>query len=450
MTASPTTPAAERWLVLSYWANIDGMACSQHLDDRLPHLQRLDVEPEVITSICGPRPTGWGRLWHRVPSVTASGFQFEVRQITRPLRAPWRRIVWLVLRLPIMPLYALEKHTTRIDPTFWWCLPAALAGLWLTRRRKPDLIYSTGGAMSAHAAAAFIARLRRLPWIAEMQDPIVYQGLRRGPVARRMARYVERVVHSRATGVVYVTSTAARRALERTPSRVPCAVIRPGAEPAPLPDLPARSECMEIVHIGTLARRRNPGTLLEALARLTARRPSLRRELRVSLIGNLSQEVRRMAGAFPHPEMVRLTGKLSRSQARAALTDANLLLVIQHTGTVSQETIPSKTYEYLVSGRPVLGLTFRNPELAQLLRRAGHDCVEVDDVEAVERALEAAHARWKEGRLSAAPCLCYTPSGAAQELLTWSRRLAGRCPPAGGQRAAGGGAVAARRGRPGW
>jgi len=166
----------EHWLVLSYWANVDGMACSHHIDDRLKHLRRLGVEPEVITGTCGPRPRGWAGRWHRVPSVTATGYQFEVRQLTRPMRKPWRRLVRLLLTLPVLPLYSMEKHVARLHSTFGWCISAAAVGVWATRNERHGLIYSTGGEMSAHVAAALVARVRRLPWVAEMQDPIVYQG----------------------------------------------------------------------------------------------------------------------------------------------------------------------------------------------------------------------------------------------------------------------------------
>jgi len=279
--------------------------------------------------------------------------------------------------------------------------------------------------MSAHAAAAVIARVRRLPWIAEMQDPIVYQGFGRSYLSRWVARLVERVVHERATGVVYVTEAAAGRARRRTGGRARCAVIRPGAEPSGVAGRLKRTDCMEIIHVGTLAGKRNPGTLLEALGRLAARRPSVRREVRVSLVGTLCQRCRRMVREFPHPEMVRASGKVSREAALEEAGRADLLVVIQHQGSVSEETLPSKTYDYLVSGRSVLGLAYRNEELARILRDAGHECAEVDDVAGIEGALERAYERWREGRLEAEPCLRYTVEGAARELVAWSRRIRG-------------------------
>jgi len=421
----------EHWLVLSYWANVDGMACSHHIDDRLKHLARLGVEAEVITGTCGPRPGGWGRRWHRVPSVTATGFQFEVRQLTRPLPKPWRRIARLLLTLPVLPLYSVEKHVARLHSTFWWCISAAAAGLWSTRNGRHELIYSTGGEMSAHVAAALVARVRRLPWIAEMQDPIVYQGFGRSSFSRYLARRAERLVHSEAAAVVYVTETAAHRAKLRTKGQARCLVIRPGADVRARPRHPQRNEHMEVVHMGTLAGKRHPGALLEALGRLAARRPSIVQQIRLSLVGNVDRHCRAMVKRYRHAEVVRLTGKVSRREAMRLASSADLLLIVQHEGPVSEETIPSKTYEYLMSGKVILGLTFRNGELAELLRERGHYTAEADDVAGIEAALEQTHERWREGRLQMEPCRDYTVEKATEQLVGYARGLCGGRVPAG-------------------
>ena len=415
----------EHWLVLSYWANVDGMACSHHIDDRLKHLARLGVEAEVITGTCGPRPGGWGRRWHRVPSVTATGYQFEVRQLTRRLRKPWRRLVRLLLTLPVLPLYSMEKHVARLHSTFWWCISAAAAGLWSTRNGRHELIYSTGGEMSAHVAAALVARVRRLPWIAEMQDPIVYQGFGRSSFSRYVARRVERLVHSEAAAVVYVTETAAHRAKLRTNGRARCLVIRPGAEPLSRLGARERGSKMQVMHVGTLRRDRQAETLLEALRRLAVRLPEARDEIKVSLIGRMDGPTRRAMERFPWPNMVTIVGEVGRDLAHAETMEADLLLLIQHNSPVSAETIPSKLCEYLLSGRPVLGLIHHNPELEALLVEAGHECAEVDDVPGIERALERAHERWRKGALYTRPSLPYTAEGAARNLIEWSCCLRG-------------------------
>src|SRR5574340_236269 len=91
----------ERWLVVSYWANVEGMVNSLALDERLPHLRARGIETEVITSICGPRPKAAPGLWHRVPSLSPSGFRYEVRYLLsrfpRGLRGPAKVVMTLLV-----------------------------------------------------------------------------------------------------------------------------------------------------------------------------------------------------------------------------------------------------------------------------------------------------------------------------------------------------------------
>lgn len=415
----------ERWLVFSHAANISGEACSHHIDDRLPHLRAAGVEVEMITSICGPRPPGWGNRWHRVPSLLPSGYQFEVRQITRSMGQPWRALLRLALILPVYPLYAAEKHSLRMYSTFGWWMSAALAGLWYTWRRRPHLIYSTGGAVSAHVAAMVVARLRGLPWIAEMQDPVIFQGVGRGAIGRWIIARLERMFHTHASGLVYVTRTARDRAVARTGGRRPCVAIYPGADLS-LPPRAGDSATLLLAHVGTLDKTRNPRTLLEALRRLAERRPEVRDDLRLALVGAAGKGVKQMAASFPYPEMVERVDKVPRAEAMAVMARADVLVVIQHATSVSEETIPSKTYEYLASGRPVLGLVYRNAELAEMLAQGGHVAVEVDDAAGIEAALEGLYDRWRRGELSAEPRSCYTTASAAAELLAFSRRVRGQ------------------------
>lgn len=180
---------------------------------------------------------------------------------------------------------------------------------------------------------------------------------------------------------------------------------------------------MRIAHLGTLGESRNPSVLLDALAGLVARRPEARRHLRLWLVGSMDKASRGSVRGFPFPEMLETPGKVSRREALDLMAGCDLLLVIQNRDRLSEETIPFKTYEYLASGRAVLALVHRNPELAGLLREAGHTAVEGDDAEAVAHALEDCYDRWLHNTLGNRSCLKYSPARAAGQLIAWSRSL---------------------------
>ena len=414
----------ERWLVISYWANVEGMACSFHVDDRIPHLQAAGLDVEVLTSPCGPRPTGWGDRWHRVPSLSPSGVRFEIRHLSNSFPKRTRGVGKWLLMLPILPLYAVEKLLLNLESTFWWWVSGGLAGLWWTRRRRFDLIYSSGGAISAHWAAAWIARRRGLPWIAEIRDPLPYQAEGRGRIYRRVLAWTERLIHQHAEGVVYLTQTACERAQRRRRGKAACKVIYAGGERVGPPSGARDGRRLRLLHAGSLAGSRNPGPLLGALAKLVARRPELRLRIGLTLLGSTDRASRRMVAEFPYPEMVEVVAKVPRQAALALMAEAEILVVIQNTDAISEETIPSKVYDYLMSDRPVLGLLHRNPELAAMLREAGHCAVESLDGEGIAAAIEALYGRWEAGESGSRSEARYTRAGATAELVAWGRELA--------------------------
>lgn len=412
---------AERWLVISYWANCEGITPSYHVDDRLPYLEAAGIEVEVIASVCGPRPPGWGGRWHRVPSFSPSGFRFELRHFAGSWPAPLKA----ALTLLIFPWYAVEKLLVNLESAFWWWVSGGVVGLRVTRRRHFDLIYSSGGALCGHLAAAWVARRRGIPWVAEIRDPLSYEAEHRGWLNRRVVTWAERMIHRRATGVVYLTKTACARAQQRVGGRAACTAIYAGGEA-----VGARrgggGPALRLLHAGSLAGTRNPGALLRALEELAARRPEWRAQLRVILLGSMDEGSRRQVEAFAYPEMVEVIPKRPRAEALELVAEAEVLLVIQNTEPLSAETIPSKVYDYLISGRPILGLLYRNPELAEMLQAAGHRAVEISDLGAIARALEELYAAWEEGELAAAPEIRYTRAGATAEFVAWARELAGK------------------------
>src|SRR3989339_617406 len=151
-------PGSRRWLVLSYFSRIDGMACAQHIDDRIPLLGEAGIEPVLLTGPCGER---WEEGRHAIARCVApSGIRFEVRHLFRKrgLRGPLYKILEFLLLLPLLPFHLLEKILVDLDSQWSWFPLAARRGYALCREVGPGLIYSTGGAASAHLAAGGVAR----------------------------------------------------------------------------------------------------------------------------------------------------------------------------------------------------------------------------------------------------------------------------------------------------
>lgn len=390
-------PGSRRWLVLSYFSRIDGMACAQHIDDRIPLLRKAGIEPVLLTGPCGER---WEEGRHATARCVApSGIRFEVRHLFRKrgLRGPLFKTLGFLLLIPLLPFYLLEKLLVDLDSQWSWFPLAARRGYALCREVGPELIYSTGGAASAHIAAGMIARRTGIPWVAEFQDPLVHGDWHRGKVARKAFSLVERYVCARASRVVFLTEEARRRAAARTSLGDRGRCIYPGAEPPPEVTPRRRNGALlRFAHLGSFGGSRNPAVLLEAMRLLLDERPELAGTVRFDFYGNCDANSKRLLRAFPREGVVTFHGRVSRAASLAAMREADVLVLIQNVADYSAETIPSKVYEYLLARRPILGLVHKNPELSGMLHAQGHLAVDAAAPDAVREGISEYLTRWRD------------------------------------------------------
>jgi hypothetical protein len=415
MKSLPDGTTGKPWLILSYFSRIDGMACAQHIDDRIGPLRASGIEPLMLTGVCGSR---WHGLVHeRTLSASPSGLRFELRHHKR--RGGISGFWAVLLNLLILPLYLLEKLVIDLDSQWSWFPSAILRGRRMCSRYGPQIIYSTGGPASAHLAAAMIARNSGIPWIAEFQDPLVHGDWLRSKRALKVFVWLERLICSRADAVIFLTDQARKRADARTGLGRRGWSVYPGADPAAMPDVAyVRGDECTFAHFGSLGGSRNLKVFLEGLRLVVSERPELAAVVRLEIYGSCDPLSRRIIKEFPWPEMIRDHGRIPRRESLVAMKKTDVLLLIQNTEEFSVETIPSKTYEYLHVGRPLLGLVHHNPELAQMLSSLGHAAAAADSPEAVKLAISGCYAQWEhEGKEFSPASSPFTVAAAVEKLV---------------------------------
>jgi hypothetical protein len=380
-----------QWLVLSYFAGIDGMACSQHIDDRLPLLRKLGIMPLLLTGVCGEPPQGTATV--RVPSLAPSGVRFELRHLQRRKRG--LKSVQGLLNLLLLPFYLLEKLIVDLDSQWSWFPLAIWSGSRLCHRHRLELIYSTGGPASAHLAAAIVARRHNLPWIAEFQDPLVHGDWLRSKRVLKVSTWLERFVCTRADAVIFLTEEARKRADRRTGLGKRGWTVYPGSNPATMPQAAyVKGDFCRFAHFGSLGGSRNLKVFLHALGLLLAERPDLANVIRLDLFGTCDRLSLRLIESFPVTGIIQDFGRTPRRDSLIAMKQSDVLLLIQNTEEFSSETIPSKTYEYFYTGRPILGLVHENSELFRMMLQLGHTAVKANNSEDVKRSIVDLVERW--------------------------------------------------------
>lgn len=403
-------------LILSYFANEDGMACSHHIDDRLPLFRDMGCEPAVLSSICMPKLTGYAHF--RACSLMPAGIRFEVRRFLR--RRGEESIPWKLrsaILFPLLPFYGLDRLVFRVDGTRSWLPHALVQGIRICRTRGIDLLYSTGGPPVVHEVARRIKRRLSLKWLAEVQDPLVHGYCAARTSEVEYLRKLEKMIYEQADRMIFLTRGAMARAEERIGRTGKGVVIYPGAEQSAIREQPEPSRQFRIAHFGSLGGVRNLRTLIRGMEMAAGERGEGASCLQVDLYGGVGDDDRQRIALSPCRPVFRFKGAVRRQTAVALMQSYDMLLLIQGVHDISRETIPSKLYEYLHSGCPVLGLVYRNPELEAMLTGLGHVAVGADDPEEVAATLRRLVRDRQAGRLPQPLASPFTTRRAVRELL---------------------------------
>ncbi|MEO5819649.1 MAG: glycosyltransferase, partial [Vicinamibacteraceae bacterium] len=287
---------------------------------------------------------------------------------------------------------------------------------WLVDRRSVarvfgahgvEAIVSTSPPPTAHLVAAAAARRLRVPWVADYRDPWSQRSAwrRAWPLAGVEAR-LERHTLSGAAHVVTVSEPIAanlRGLLGRPVSVVPNGFDPADRDAAAIDPLPIAADRFTLIHTGTLTHAsRDPGIVFAALAAMVRRGDLSVDRLEVWFIGRHQDVARRAAAAWPAlAPALRFVGAVPRAAALDAQRRATALIALGSPEAAYDGDVPTKVFEYLDAGRPILAITSARSALAALLATTRGGCTAATSA-GVEAALLDWLARWRrDGRVPA-------------------------------------------------
>lgn len=255
-----------------------------------------------------------------------------------------------------------------------WSRKAAAQGRALAPFQGRTAVLSTSPPMSAHLAALQLKRKLRVPWIADFRDPLNPSG--EITVSRtNIYSMIESFIFRETDAIIANTEAVANRWRIRYPNnQQKIHVIWNGFDPAEVisPEPIPKRDYKHIVHVGELYGGRHPELILDSLDRLTARGALASGSLRMSLIGQSSNETIPNIGVLRRLEKAGLVEyiplRIPKQAALSIACQADALLLLQPQSNVQ---VPAKLFEYIRIGRPILALLPRGSQVEEILRRAG-------------------------------------------------------------------------------
>lgn len=249
-------------------------------------------------------------------------------------------------------------------PDRWstWAIPAVWAGLREIRRTQPHLIWSTYPITTAHLIGGALARLSKLPWVADFRDPMINRDYPSDRLQRRVWLWLEESVMRSASACVFTTAAAAQTYASRYPEQAgKCHVIENGYDEEAFTAVqPSREGVPEgkllWLHSGLIyPRDRDPSTFFAAVRSLIDDGALRQQDLCIRFRApQHEREVLECAHQQGLTDCVEVAPPIPYQRAIAEMIGADLLLVFQ--GSHFNTQIPAKIYEYLRAGRDILSI----------------------------------------------------------------------------------------------
>ena len=430
---------------------MDGRASSLTITDKIPYLLDAGIKPHVFSAITGIKDNRFPHKQFLAWGPAAFRFDFRHWIANQYGRGWFYKISTGLVSLLLAPFIALEKFFLGYSSQWSWAMPAYVHGLSLIRAGKVDVIYSTGGAWSAHLAGLWLKKKTVLPWIVEIHDPLV---IRQSPTDpgfdkpknrdAQFRQYLEKKICKYADLAWWFTDGALHYAKVRNPNlnttnNAHGFVLMPGAEPPGGLDANqahSYTKQLNLCHFGSLANDRSLSTILNALVPLLSKYPEAREYIRVHAYGapldSLTLEALKslkfddLLLAHGRLEKDSVTGRSGRERVVERMQAADVLILLHGNDEWCAEYIPSKLYDYLWTGRPIWGITHRNPQLDQMLLDRGAYLSPQSDPEDVALALERIWLDWKNQQLIEPKWLPVGVDQAAYRILSEVRTLTER------------------------
>jgi glycosyltransferase involved in cell wall biosynthesis len=265
----------------------------------------------------------------------------------------------------------------------------ALTGRRLVRnaiaRERPDVVVATSPPPSALFATASVAG--NTPFVADVRD--LWAGNPYYDRGSRVLASLQGRALSGTAAVVTVTEGCRVNLLALHPElKARLRVFPNGFDPTllgrRLPMAPRGDGPATLIHAGALYGDRAPRALLNALAR-----PEMQGRVQLQLLGAVDGQTRTMVKGLPEVD-VTISAPIPWDGAIECVLAADVAVVINAPETGGDMALPTKLFEALALGRPVLALARAGSDTARLLEHFGLQAGVADpgDARAIAVAIE--------------------------------------------------------------
>ncbi|MBK9061425.1 MAG: glycosyltransferase [Flavobacteriales bacterium] len=265
------------------------------------------------------------------------------------------------------------------DARVWWVSPSVKFLKRYLRENQVDAIITTGPPHSMHLIGLGLKRVLDVKWIADFRDPWTdidfYAQLKLTRSADAKHKRLEGEVLREADKVLTVSWHWAEDLRKLGAPNVE--VVTNGYDPDDLPSPPEPvDDDFSLVHIGSLSPTRNAPELWKSLKKICDEDPAFAAKFKLRFVGPVDHTIAESvaeAGLGAHLER---TGRVTHEEAMRPMQHARVLLLLVNDTPNLMGILPGKLFEYVSTGRPVLGVGPTEGDVSRVLDSAPHAVVD--------------------------------------------------------------------------
>lgn len=296
------------------------------------------------------------------------------------------------------------------DARCWWIKPSVRHLSKYLKEHPVDAMVSTGPPHSMHLIAKALHKKFNIPWVADFRDPWTdidfYGDLKLTRCSDKKHHRLERQVLAEATRVVTVGWNCAQGLENHGATDV--AVITNGYDdfgricvqtdenPSPHNH---KTAVFTMSHIGIMGASRNPETFWQAISEIFVKTDE-NLSLKIRLIGQTDNSVLDSIKRNNIENFVEIIPYIPHNQVVIEQENSDVLLLFINRTPNAKGVLTGKIFEYMASGRPILGIGPEDGDSARILNETQTGVVvDFDDKEKMKSVILDFYNKYQENQL---------------------------------------------------
>ena len=370
-------PGVQRWLKFVKYLRIFGIEPIVYAPKN-PHYPMID--PEIGNDI----PSDITIIKHSIiePYTIASLFSKEKTQKISSGIIPTKNMSWIE-----KCMLWIRGNLFIPDARVFWVRPSIRFLEKYISKNQIDTIITTAPPHSIHLIGLGLKeKMKHLHWIADFRDPWTNIGYHSSLFltqisAKKHLKLEQKVLQT--TDNIIVTSFSTQKEFQQKTDK-PITVITNGYDDYQ-PLSISLSDKFLLSHIGSLLTERNPIILWRVLRDLIAENQEFATNFRLCLAGKISDEVFTDLDKNGLTPFLELKGYITHNEVLTLQRQSQVLLLLEINHPKTEGIIPGKLFEYMVSGRPILAMGYKNWDAGEIIRQTNTGKVlPYDDYKAIK------------------------------------------------------------------